>query len=110
MQDWDSWEYDGIRFMKNENFHFMQYTGAKDQNYKEIYEGDLITMSERDGVFEVIYLDEDNSPDHPFFPLMCAFVLINKVTNDYMDFQWDDADYMEVIGNIYENPELLESK
>ena len=81
---------------------FMQYIGASDKNNNDIYEGDFIIFSGRKGIFEVVYLDYDNSTDYPFYFLMCAFVLINKVTEDYMDFQWDDTDYMEVIGNIYE--------
>ena len=76
----------------------MQYTGLKDNNGKEIYEGDLINEPEEYGSifnpWKVIW--EDNA----FFGLEGY---------DYeAQLEWDK---FEVIGNIYENPELLkESK
>ena len=75
-----------------------QYTGIKDNNGKEICEGDLINEPEEYGgildPWKVIW--EDNA----FFGLEGY---------DYeAQLEWDT---FEVIGNIYENPELLkESK
>ena len=65
----------------------MQFTGLKDKNKKEIYEGDIID-SHRYGIFEVEWRHDGFHP----------FNMPNNVPNE------NDC---EVIGNIYENPELL---
>lgn len=96
---------------KSENCVFMQYTGLKDANGKEIYEGDIVKYVagenyENTGV--VIWADEKNSFNLKTYPFMCGFVIHNEEENKTDKFEWDETNYMEVIGNIYENPELLE--
>lgn len=74
---------------------FMQSTGLKDKNGKLIYEGDIIK--------DLIV------PEHPYIVewFKGAFKLKSTVSNSYLKF---DTTQQEVIGNIYENPELLEGK
>ena len=75
-----------------DEIEIMQYTGLKDKNGKEIYEGDIL----RDEHTQKIRAVEYNSP---------SFVLVDS--NRY--FFWNcHYDEQEVIGNIYENPELME--
>lgn len=86
----------------------MQCTGSKDQNGKLIYEGDIVKMINTEVNFEqvrlVVFKDcafQFNLPNSMQIdkPLYCwAINYLNHYK--YID--------LEVIGNIYENPELLE--
>jgi uncharacterized phage protein (TIGR01671 family) len=104
-QDSDLTEYVG--FDGGDFYNVMQFTGLKDKNGKEIYEGDIYrwvswNKAERIGVVEYeIGFGGDGETWAGFgFPSD-----ITRLDND--DEPWRDV---EVIGNIYENPELLEKK
>lgn len=79
---------------RDENIILMQSTGLKDKNGKEIFEGDIVKCSGLLGTIEL-------------FKAMwiCSFVRYNN--NQKVGFF---AQEIEVVGNIYENPELLEEK
>lgn len=76
-----------------EGWEIMQYTGLKDKNGKEIYEGDIV--SEGPESFDRQYHVKFN--DYRF-PLAIG---------RYHERDFKDAFLMEVIGNIYENGDLL---
>ena len=72
-----------------------QFTGLKDKNAKEIYEGDILVVRHlHDG-----HEDYWNQPTGPAIPIEVQWI----------DIGWDmprDTQNFEIIGNIYENPEL----
>ena len=74
----------------NEDFDLVQYTGLKDKNGKEIWEGDIIT----DGR-QVEFIDGSFYPVSRETGCGCCSDSTNPQLN-------------EVIGNIYENPNLIE--
>ncbi|MFQ9545589.1 MAG: YopX family protein [Clostridium sp.] len=71
-----------------------QYTGIRDKNGKEIYEGDIVRTDEKEKLSKVEW-DEDNA----------GLMLI--ADSIMMDFSCYYPEELEVVGNIYENPELL---
>ena len=90
-------------------FHFLphliplQYTGLKDKNGKEIYEGDVIRTDNYKGihVFVVEY-------EFDYCGALGAFVFNTK--DEASSVHCEANETGDVIGNIYENPELLEKK
>ena len=76
-----------------------QFTGRKDLDDKEIYEGDICEYEDSDRVFESIYLNKGVIEYSEW-----GFSLTNRNEVDMIDIEGSD---ILVIGNIYENPELL---
>lgn len=74
-----------------------QYTGCHDKNKKEIYEGDIISYSFNDSEPPMIGVVE-------FFAGM-FIVSWNDQTDDELAYMRIDG--MEVVGNIFETPELI---
>ena len=82
-----------IRDAKFNEIELMQYTGLKDKNGKEIYEGDIVKFL--NGIFEVIWCNEKAS-----------FILKNKEYKEFLNFIYENNNGMEIVGNIYQNLEL----
>lgn len=92
------------------DFELMQSTGLKDKNGVEIFEGDIVRITSFPGdwystIGHVIWgLDEPMSGAYPAF-------FIPEFESEMNSFSqiFDSGEYeIEVIGNIYEDKELLE--
>jgi len=75
-------------------FNLMQYIGLKDLNGKKIYEGDVIQGVNR--IHEQVVSNE-------VFYLRGCFMFGSYNAHEF----FNRHQYIEVIGNIYDNPELL---
>ena len=82
----------------------MQSTGLKDKNGKEIFEGDILAFETDDEVIKVnVFWDEEHA----------LFMFESKKYNEQeplAELVENNTYPFEIIGNIYENPELLEDK
>ena len=89
----------------NNDLVLMQSTGLTGKNGKEIFEGDIVKVTDGDertnfpdgGIGTICGLDE-----------IFMWYIDGQVHNGLFDISQEY--YIEVIGNIYENPEMLEVK
>ena len=92
-------------YLEDEDAIIMQSTGLRDKNGKEIFEGDIVT----DGEFARIVQ----------YHKTLGFYMFDEEGNERFfsdsatleDFEEDAkivSEILEIIGNVYENPELLE--
>lgn len=72
-----------------------QYTGLTDNNGRKIFEGDILTI-ENEGVYAAIKYNESNA----------AFYVEDEDHEDYLGEAWETD--VVIIGNIHDNPELLQ--
>ena len=99
--EFNVFDFSFLELWEKGGYVLMQYTGLKDKNGKEIYEGDIVQ-----------YQHDLITPSWEVVWSYDAWVLKNKELyvgwNDdeetYTEINWEKS---EVIGNVYENPELL---
>lgn len=102
-------------FIKNEHLQetsvdeetIGQYTGLKDKNGKEIYEGDILLAPEWFGTLKCVCIYQQENTVNPIqgFGLYSYDSYFKKYNTLVESDEWDE---FKVIGNIYDNPELLE--
>lgn len=84
-----------------DEIELMQSTGLKDKNGKEIFEGDILGIETDEGILNVnIFWDDKHA----------LFMFESEIHNEkelLAELVEDNTYPFEIIGNIYENPELL---
>ena len=83
--------------VSTEDIELMQYTGLKDKNEKEIYEGYIVKLRANHGIGVIKYSDE-------WVAFVVEYIKPRPLVVLGMNYYKEE---IEIVGNIYENPELL---
>lgn len=111
---YDCIEQKDIMVQRENGFELMQYTGLKDKNGKEIYEGDIVKAYFKKGAWK--YNDKNYFGYKSGKVQYCVDGFILYIEN-YKEKIYPLSSFgnnngnineLEVIGNIYDNPDLLE--
>ena len=107
----DADSYSGARWIDVNPTTIGRYTGLTDKNGKKIFDGDIVFYYCSD-ITAVVkfgqYIDLD-SPNKPAIGFYSEYSEDGKTVQESMDSRESDQEYgCEVIGNIHDNPELLE--
>lgn len=103
---WEFVKYDDVKnesydescfgdFLDNKRYDVEQYTGLKDANCKEIYEGDIVEVTIEGYIQADKYLVKNMWDPHVWTEESDGYYAVSK---------------MEVKGNVHTNPELLEAQ
>ena len=87
------------KIKKKDSIILYQYIGLKDKNGKEIYEGDILEDNINGEIHKIVWNE-----------YQCRFIAFFKdsINNNFeLKRHISDITHMEIIGNIHENPELL---
>ena len=97
------WDKERKDWFHSDTCKIMQYIGLKDKNSKEIYEGDIVKFYSYELIKEYDICKIKWSGQY------ITYVAIDNLGNKH-HIEASDKNLLQVIGNINENPELLEDE
>ncbi|EPR12378.1 YopX family protein [Ruminiclostridium papyrosolvens] len=83
-----------------------QYTGLHDKNGREIYEGDILRLWRSVGSNGELRREHYKPLPVTYCNIWCQFVANDESTKNQYCI-WSDFGAFEVVGNVYQNPELM---
>lgn len=89
-----------VDFLDDKYMQVMQYTGVIDKNGKEIYEGDIVAPQDKEDASVAIIIIEGGC-------VRKKYIEWEDRTLEYPVWGDIDSEVFVVVGNIFENPELL---
>lgn len=95
-------DFDAGEWIVNNDLELMQSTGILDKNSQEIFEGDVVRQIRTQPTIE------NETITGVVTMLEGAWLIVNDNEQLASDL-WSETDENEILGNIYENPELLEA-
>ena len=93
--------------IKNDHVKLLQYTGVKDESDVDIYEGDIVRVSDVYGDLSYIDVIWGGSDRYPAFDIKNHSKYYDS--NALLSIVNGGFEIIEVIGNVHTNPELLEA-
>lgn len=101
---------DGFGWIEVKPEYLMQSTGLRDKNGVEIFEGDIVKVTDEDEEYSYISVVKNYAEEgYPAFDIEYPSDWEYE-SNALSTIMSGGYETIEIIGNIYENPELLEGK